>query len=166
MLASVFVLGGVNALRNAPALAPAAAGVTDKLVPMAKRALPSAPIPTDAVTLVRINAGVQIVSALALATGKAPRLAAGVLAVSMAPTTVAGHAFWAETDPSAKKTQQLAFFKNLSVLGGLVIAAGDTDGQPGVAWRTKRVAKDARRQTRLLATSARREAKLAKAQLS
>ncbi|MDP2774081.1 MAG: hypothetical protein Q8O61_11055, partial [Nocardioides sp.] len=60
----------------------------------------------------------------------------------------------------------LHFFKNISVLGGLVIAAGDTDGKPGVAWRARRVAKDARREAKHLGHSARREAKLAKAQLT
>ena len=47
-----------------------------------------------------------------------------------------------------------------------MIAAGDTDGKPGVAWRARRAAKDARRETRHLAATARREAKLAKAQLT
>ena len=44
------------------------------------------------------------------------------------------------------------------MLGGLIIAAGDTEGQPGVAWRTRRVAKDARREAKHLARDARREA--------
>ena len=40
------------------------------------------------------------------------------------------------------------------MLGGLIIAAGDTEGQPGVAWRTRRAAKDARREARHLAARA------------
>ena len=52
------------------------------------------------------------------------------------------------------------------MLGGLIIAAGDTEGQPGVAWRTRRAAKDARREARHFAARARREAKLARAQVS
>ena len=52
------------------------------------------------------------------------------------------------------------------MLGGLLIAAGDTEGKPGVAWRARRAAKDARREARHLAATARREAKLAKAQLT
>jgi len=165
LLASSFVLGGVGALRNADKLAGKASTVTDRIVPVLRRAAPGVPIPTDATTLVRINALVQIGAALALATGRAPRLCATVLAASLVPTTVAGHAFWSEQDPAQQKAQLLAFTKNASLVGGLLIAAGDTEGQPGVAWRARRVAKDARREARHLATSARREAKLARAQI-
>ncbi len=166
MLASIFVVGGVNALRNAPALAAKAQPVTDRLVPLAKKAVPGAPIPQDPTTLVRINAGTQVVAGLSLATGRAPRLSALALAATVAPTTLAGHRFWEADDKAARQQQQLHFFKNLSMLGGLIIAAGDTDGQPGVAWRTRRAAKDARREATKLGRSARREAKLAKAQLT
>lgn len=165
MLASIFVVGGVNALRNAPALAAKAQPVTDKLVPQVKKAT-GLPIPEDPTTLVRLNAAAQLAAGAALATGRAPRLSAAVLAASLLPTTAAGHRFWQADDPQAKSQQQLNFFKNVSLLGGLVIAAGDTDGRPGVAWRARRVAKDARREAKHLARSARREAKLAKAQLT
>ena len=69
MLASMFVVGGVNALKNASTLGPAAQPVADKVVPLAQKAVPQAPIPTDATTLVRINAIAQITAAAALATG-------------------------------------------------------------------------------------------------
>ncbi|WP_232681326.1 DoxX family protein [Nocardioides sp. R-C-SC26] len=153
LLATGFVYGAVTALRNADALAPKAAQVTDRVVPLAQKA--GLPLPSDTRTLVRLNAGAQIVGGLALASGRAPRLGAAVLAVSIVPTTVAGHAFWAETDPAAAKTHRLQFAKNLSLLGGAIIAAGDTDGKPGVAWRTRRAAKDARREARRLAKRSR-----------
>ena len=105
--------------------------MTDKVVPVAQQAVPKAPIPTDPATLVRINAGAQILAAAALATGRAPRLSATVLAASLVPTTLAGHAFWNETDPQAKNAQRLQFYKNTSVLGGLLLAAVDTEGKPG-----------------------------------
>ncbi|QCW50362.1 DoxX family protein [Nocardioides dongxiaopingii] len=164
LLASGFVFGAVNALRNADVVAAKARRVTDKVVPLAQGK--GVPVPSDPLTLVRINAGVQIVGALAVGTGRAPRLGAAALAVSMIPTTVAGHAFWAETTPEGKHTQRLQFFKNASMLGGAIIAAGDTDGKPGVAWRARRAAKDARREAKHLAVSAKREARLAKAKVS
>ena len=46
MLASMFVVGGVGALRDAEARAVKAAPVTEKLTPLAERVLPNAPIPT------------------------------------------------------------------------------------------------------------------------
>ena len=88
-----------------------------------------------------------------------------VLAASLVPTTAAGHRFWEVEDTQDRTQQQLHFFKNVSMLGGLIIAAGDTDGKPGVAWRARHAARDARREARHLAQSARQEAKLAKAKV-
>lgn len=164
MLSSIFVVGAVQALKNADAQAIKAKPVADRIVPLARRVVPQ--FPDDPTLLVRANAGVQIGSALALATGRAPRLSAAVLAASLVPTTAAGHRFWEVDDPEQRTAQKLHFFKNVSLVGGLVIAAGDTDGRPGVAWRARRAAKDARREARHLARSARREARLAKAQLT
>jgi putative oxidoreductase len=155
MMASMFVVGGVNALKDTDALAIKAKKVTDRVVPLLQRAAPTTPLPTDPAMLVRINALTQIGAAAALATGRTPRLASAVLAASLVPTTVAGHAFWEEGDPQAKKAQRVQFFKNVSMFGGLLLAAVDTDGKPGVAWRTRHALKDARR-----------EAKLVKAQLT
>ncbi|MBM7509770.1 MULTISPECIES: DoxX family protein [Nocardioides] len=164
LIAAGILYGAQNALRHTDDLAPKAAAVTDKVVPAAKKAVPQARvIPDDPATLVRINAGVQIAASLALATGRAPRLSAGLLTASLVPTTIAGHAFWAESDPDAKRTQQMAFFKNLSIIGGLLITSGDTDGRPGVAWRARRAGKDARREATHLASAAKHEARLARA---
>jgi putative oxidoreductase len=166
MLSSIFLVGGVDALRNAPVLAAKAKPVIDRLVPLLQRAAPQLPVPTDPAMLIRVNAATQIAAGLTLATGRAPRLSAAVLGATTIPTTLSGHRFWELDDPSAKSQQRLHFFKNVSILGALVIAAGDTDGKPGVAWRARRVAKDARREAKHFGKAARREAKLAKAQLT
>ncbi len=166
MLASMFVVGGVSALQNAEARAKAAAPVTEKLVPLAERAMPSVPIPSEPVTLVRINAAAQVAAGLALATGRVPRLSALLLAASLLPTTAAGHRYWEEEAGSTQRAnQKIHFFKNVSMMGGLVIASFDTEGRPGVAWRARRAAKDARREAGHLATSARREAQLVAAKV-
>lgn len=166
MLASIFVAGGVNALRKTEAHATRAKPVIDRVLPLAQRTAPGVPIPSDPTTLVRINAGAQLLAAAALATGRAPRLSATVLAASLVPTTLAGHAFWDETDPETKAAQRLQFIKNTSILGGLLLAGVDTEGKPGLAWRARRAAADVRREARQVAKDARREAKLARAQLS
>ncbi len=165
MLASMFVLGGVNALRNARERADAASVVTDRVVPLAEKVAPQLPIPNDPLTLVRINAVVQVGAGLMLATGRFPRLASTALAASLVPTTAAGHRYWEVEDPTQRANQKIHFFKNVSMVGGLMISAVDTEGRPGVAWRARRAAKDARREARHLASSARREAKLAAAQI-
>ena len=164
LLASMFLVGGVNALRNADKLAVRAKPVLDRVAPLVKQS--PLPIPADHETLVRVNGAVHVTAGLALATGRAPRISAAVLAATLVPTTLGGHRFWEEQDPTVRTQQRMSFFKNVSMLGGLLIAAGDTDGKPGVAWRARRAAKDARREAKHLATTARREAKLAKAQLT
>ncbi len=161
MLASMFFVGGVSSLKDAEGAAGRAKPVTDRIVTTANRLAPGVPMPSDPVTLVRINAVAQLIGAAALATGRAPRLGALVLAGSLVPTTVAGHPFWDETDPAMRANQKFHFFKNLSMLGGLLIAAGDTSGRPGVVWRTRHAAGDVRRQARHLRRTAKLEARLA-----
>lgn len=160
MLASTFVFGGIQALKNAPALAEAAKPVNDEIRGLAEKLAPQVNVPSDDKTLVRINAGVHIVAGLGLATGRAPRLCALALAGTVVPTTLAGHPFWEEKDKAARAQQMTHFFKNVSMLGGLVIAAVDSEGRPGVGWRTthavgaaKREAKHLRRQAKLTAKS-------------
>lgn len=166
MLASVFVVGGVNALKNVEAAAARAKPVTDAVVPtlqgVAERVAPGVRVPTDTKTLVRANAAAQILAGLALATGRAPRLSALTLAATLVPTTAAGHRFWEESDPEARANQRVHFFKNVSMLGGLLIAGVDTDGRPGLAWRARHAAGDVRREAKHLRKAARREAKLAR----
>jgi uncharacterized membrane protein YphA (DoxX/SURF4 family) len=164
MLASMFIVGGLDSVRNAEQKAGAAQPVTDKVVPFLQRAVPQ--LPSDPATLVRLNGAAQVAAGIALAAGKAPRISATVLAATLIPTTAAGHRFWEREDPAERAQQRVHFFKNVSMLGGLIIAAGDTEGQPGVVWRTRRAAKDARREARHLARSARREAALAKAKVT
>ena len=166
MLASMFVVGGVAALKNTEGAAQAAKPVTDRMVPLAQKAAPNAPIPTDPKTWVRINAGVHIVAGLALATGRAPRISSLAIAATLVPTTVAGHPFWEERDPANKANQRIHFFKNVSMLGGLLLAGVDTEGKPGLAWRAKHAATDVRREARHLRKTARREARLAAKQIS
>lgn len=162
MLASMFVVGGVSSLRDAEARAPSAAAVTDRVVPAAKRAAPQLPIPENPTTQVRVNGAVQVLGGLALATGKAPRLSAAVLAATLVPTTAAGHRFWEEDDPQARSNQMVHFFKNISMAGGLLIAGVDTEGKPSVAWRARNAAQGARKEARRTAKDAKREAKRAR----
>lgn len=161
MLASMFIAGGINSLKHTEQMAERAKPVIDKVMPTVQRAAPGAPIPQDPKTLVRINAGVHILAGLGLATGRAPRLSALALAATMIPTTAAGHPFWEETDPGMKANQRVHFFKNVSMLGGLLLAGVDNEGRPGLAWRAKHAATDVRREARHVRKAAKREAKLA-----
>jgi uncharacterized membrane protein YphA (DoxX/SURF4 family) len=130
MLASMFVMGGVDAVLHPD---PKAQRAEDVGPPLARK-LPI-PLPEDPVQLVRINGAVQVVAGLMLATGRLPRVSALILAGSLAPTTYAGHRFWTEKDAQARTVQRLHFFKNISMLGGLLITAVDTGGKPSLAHR-------------------------------
>ena len=159
-LATMFVTGGLDSFRRPETKVPAA----DPIAPRIAEKLPY--LPEDTESLVRINGAAQVAAGLLLATGRFPRLSSAVLAGSLVPTTLAGHRFWEEQDETRRAQQRIHFFKNTSMLGGLLLAAVDTEGKPGVAWRARRAAADVRREAKGLARTARREAKLARAQLT
>ncbi|TWS18951.1 DoxX family membrane protein [Tsukamurella asaccharolytica] len=141
LLGSIFVYTGYTGLTTDPGRK---ADTVAPLVEKATDALPeSTALPTSAQSWVRINAGVQLGGGLLLAIGRAPRLASLALAGTLVPATVVDHAFWEESDPEVRREQQLHFVKNLSLLGGLLIAGFDTEGKPGVTWRARRAAERA-----------------------
>jgi putative oxidoreductase len=116
MIAALFLTAAVDVLRRPEPRAEVAHDALAKL----RSVVPAVP---DDVTAVRANAVVQLVAATLLTFGKAPRAAAGVLAASLVPTTLAGHAFWTVDDPTQSAQQRAHFAKNLTILGGLILAA-------------------------------------------
>ena len=164
LLSAAFVINGARTLNNPEPFVERAARVTDPLAPTLEKVAPG--IPTDTASLVRINAGVQLVGGLLLATGHLPRLAATALAGSLVPTTLAGHPFWQEDDPQKKSQDQVHFVKNLGLVGGLLLAALDTEGKPGLRWRAGHRMRHSRRTVQRAVRSARRDARIAKVSAS
>lgn len=154
LLSGTFVVGGARTLARPQQAAIAAEPVLDRLTPALRKVAPWAP--TDPVTLVRLNAGIHMVGGLMLATGHLPRVAAGAMAATMVPTTVAGHRFWEATDSRERRVQLNHFLKNLGLMGGLLLAAADTEGEPGLGWRARHLAGHASDSTRRTAHSASR----------
>lgn len=141
LLASYFVVSGVKAVKDPDSLVPAAQPIADKVVPLVKDYAPDAVakyIPEDAATLIRINGALQLAGGFALATGKGRRLGALLLAASLVPSTIAKHPFWTREDPEEEAVDKAHFLKNASLLGGVLLAAGDTEGKPSLAWRARR----------------------------
>ena len=164
LLSSVFVMQGLNAVRNPEPLVPRAKPVADRIVPLVKKVAPPQigdHVPEDTKNLVRLNGAAQVVGGLALATGNARRLGASLLAASLVPTTLAGHRWWEIEDPTLRNQQRIHFMKNLSLFGGLLLAAVDTEGQPGLAWRATHGTRVARREAARKAQLAKREARRA-----
>jgi uncharacterized membrane protein YphA (DoxX/SURF4 family) len=132
LLASMFIAGGVDAIQSPDGKVKSAATVTDPL----KARFPM--LPEDTATLVRLNGMVQVGAGSLLALGKFRRLASWALVASVIPTTYAGHRFWEEVDDDARAQQRIHFLKNLGLLGGLILAANDTEGAPSLGWRARR----------------------------
>src|ERR1700733_239529 len=139
LLASMFVSGGLDAIRNPESKVNRAEAVTQTLT----NQFPV--LPKDTVTLIKWNGMAQVAAGALLAIGKFRRLAAVVLIGSIIPTTYAGHRFWEETDDVARAQQRVHFFKNLGLLGGLILAAFDTEGAPSLGWRAHRRAREVSR---------------------
>ena len=142
MLASTFIYGGIQTLRNPQSRVPGAAPIVEQLTEIADKQLPIE-ISHDVEQWVKINAGVQVGAGTLLALGRLPRLTALLLAGSTVPTTLAGHRFWEEQDPKVQFEKIAHFVKNLGMLGGLLLAAVDTEGKPSVGYRARRAASKA-----------------------
>jgi len=123
-------------------------------------------IPTDAKTLVQINGAVQVGAGLLLATGMAPRPAATLLAGTLIPTTFVGHPFWKIENRAVRQAEQVQFAKNLGLLGGLLLAAADTAGNPSLRWRTEHAVKHAERAAERTMKQAQRAVKQAKKKIT
>jgi uncharacterized membrane protein YphA (DoxX/SURF4 family) len=165
MLASYFVAAGIRAIRDPESLVPAAEPLLDRVVPLVKEYTPEQVagfVPENAVTLVRINGIAQVTGGLALATGRGRRLGALLLAGSLIPSTIAKHPFWTVQDPEERAQDRNHFLKNVSLLGGVLLAAQDTEGKPSLAWRAHKggetLAKETRRASKKFARSSGRVA--------
>lgn len=148
MLASIFVIQGYDTVLRPERVSAQAEPVVR---PIADR-VPAVPGQTE--QAVRINGAVQVVAGSLLALGRLPRLSALAIAATLVPTTLAGHRFWEAEDKQERAQQRIHFLKNLSMLGGLVIAAADTAGRPSLAWRSRRAAQSARHDVSLAARTA------------
>lgn len=138
MLSAVFISRGVESLRSPK---PAADATRQTLDGLSKLPDPvGTNVPSDAETVAKVNAAVQIGGGLLLATGKFPRIASIALAASVVPGSLGGNAFWNQSDPQRKSEERKAFITDISLLGGLIIAAVDTEGRPSLGWRGRRAA--------------------------
>jgi uncharacterized membrane protein YphA (DoxX/SURF4 family) len=138
MLSAVFISRGVDALRSPK---PAADAARPTLEGLSKLPDPvGTNVPSNAETVARVNAAVQIGGGLLLATGRLPRVASAALALTVVPGSLGGHRFWSESDPQRKADERRAFLTDVSLIGGLIIAAVDTEGKPSLGWRGRRAA--------------------------
>lgn len=117
MLASIFIIVGFATMRSPERVVKQAEPVVRPLAEFVPF------VPEDTEQAVRLNAAIQLGGGVLLASGRLPRLAALALAATLVPTTIAGHRFWELDDPQERAQQRIQFLKNLSMLGGLLMAA-------------------------------------------
>ena len=151
LIASIFIIQGFETMRRPERVAKQAEPIVQSLAGVSEI------VPKDTEQAVRINGAVQFAAGALLAIGWAPRLSALAIAGTLVPTTAAGHRFWEEDDPEQRTLQRIHFLKNISMLGGLLIAVADTDGKPSLAWQGRWRYRSARRQL----SSATRAARIA-----
>ncbi len=104
-LAAIFILSGIGHFAQAEPMSQYAKA---KGVPAAKAG-------------VLFSGLLALVGGLSILLGVYPDLGAILLIVFLLPVTVFMHAFWKETDPMAKQTENIAFLKNVGLLGGALL---------------------------------------------
>lgn len=140
MLASSFVIAGLDKLKNADDTAA-------QLSPILRRASESLPFPADEKMLARMIGGAQLGAGALLGLGKFARFSAAVLTLTSALNTFVE---WRSADISTKEGRQARraqLLKNISLTGGVLLAAADTAGRPSLAWRAEHLAIDAKKAT-------------------
>lgn len=141
LLAASLVAGGVSRLRNADATAlqlrPALRQVAT-LVPAAATA--------DELRVAKALGAVQAGVGVMLGLGKLARISALVLAGTAAVNALLEYREADLSVPEGRKKRRERLLLNLSLVGGVLLAAVDTNGRPGMAWRAEHLAADARRQ--------------------
>lgn len=141
MLSAVFISRGVDALRSPKPATDATRQTLEELSKLPDPVGTKVPVPSNAETVAKVTAAVQIGGGLLLATGRLPRFASAALALSVVPSSLGGHFFWNEVDPQRKAEERRAFITDVSLIGGLIIAAVDTEGKPSLGWRGRRAAR-------------------------
>ncbi len=149
MLASSFVLAGMDKLKNADDTAA-------QLSPLLRRTADALPFQPNEKVVARVIGGTQIGAGVCFALGKSARLAATLLAVI---SVLNGYVEWRSADTSSKEARDARrkqLLKNVTLTGGVLLAAVDTAGKPSLAWRAGHLAADAKKSASHLAADARK----------
>lgn len=62
-----------------------------------------------------------LLGGLGIVFGIAPEAALALLIIFLVPVSFKMHAFWKETDPTARMNERVAFMKNLALIGALLM---------------------------------------------
>lgn len=131
MLATSFVLDGIDALTR-PARH---VERFERVSPLLERAGLPPVLASDARILTRACGAVSVAAGLGLATSRAPRTCAAVLAALNLPLTLINNPVWAVKGGQARKEALSGLARGGAVGAGLLLAAVDREGRPSLTWR-------------------------------
>jgi putative oxidoreductase len=119
-------------------------------------------LPQDPELLIRANGAVMVGAGALFALGRLPRLTGLVLAATLAPGVYLHvNSLRSEKDGERRKAELDDLLRDLARFGGALIAAVDTEGRPGLAWRGRHAAEHLGASAERTKRAARREARRA-----
>ena len=156
LLAAGFVAAGVERLRNADQTAEQLAPALTRL----GKAVPSAAgLADNPVAVARVLGAAQLGAAAMLGAGKFSRLAGLVLAATAGVNTLVDYRNGDAVTAEGRRERRTQLLKNLSLIGGVLLAAVDTNGRPGLAWRAEHLVSDTQRSVRAMGKDAGRRSR-------
>lgn len=144
MLASVYVIDGVETLLNPAGHKEAADSVLKKVRAFTPREYRSF-LPKSPETAAQIIGAIKAGAGASFAIGKFPRLSATLLAATALPTVVGRHAFWEAEDDDEKARRRTGALTDLGLAGGVLLATVDNNGKPDLKWRAQHAASAAQK---------------------
>ncbi|AIY01147.1 hypothetical protein ART_1548 [Arthrobacter sp. PAMC 25486] len=141
MLASSFILSGIDRLRHAEQTA-------QQLAPLLSPLSAVLPVQASEKTLARVLAGTQVGAGVLLAAGKFARPAAVVLALTAGLGTVVEYRNADTTTKENRAHRRNQLTKNIGLIGGALLASVDTVGRPGLAWRAEKLIESGKKTTK------------------
>lgn len=108
---------------------------------------------SDAVLLTRTSGAVSVVAGLGLATGRAPRASATILAAMNVPLAIVNNPVWLASSREERRDAVAGLARSCTIGAGLIFAALDRQGKPSLGWKHRNA-----QVQRQLIEAARREA--------
>ncbi|MCG7291952.1 DoxX family protein [Corynebacterium afermentans] len=144
MLASVYVIDGVETLLNPAGHKDSADSVLKKLRDLTPREYRGF-LPKSPETAAQIIGATKAGAGASFAIGKFPRLSATLLAATALPTVMGRHAFWEAEDDDEKARLRTGALTDLGLAGGVLLATVDNNGKPDLKWRAQHAAEAAQK---------------------
>jgi uncharacterized membrane protein YphA (DoxX/SURF4 family) len=155
LLAASFVQEGLDAVLHPGKR-------TERARPLVEAVAGPLGLPKDPELLIRANGAVMVGAGALFALGRLPRLTGLALAATVAPGIYLHVvSLRSEKDGERRSSERDDLLRDLSRLGGALLAAVDTQGRPGLAWRSKHAAEHLGTSAKRTTRAARREAKRA-----